>query len=170
MAIGLLFLVTGNIITAFWYGFLGFYLLTVSKISYEQTKFNVILSRYRVENLMDVVRPLFPSQSVAEYMNTFYPIYKTSIYPVIGEDGKFYYISIGDIKKIPFTEWEYVPVKEIAEPLDIYVTPYDSLTKALKLMDEYNLDELPVILNNTLLGLIKRAKIEFLIQTEYSKL
>ena len=170
IAVGLLFLVMGNIITAFWYAFLGFYLLIISKISYEQTKLSVILSRYKVENLMDVIRPLFPNQTVAEYMNTFYPIYKTHIYPVIGEDGKFYYISIDEIKRIPFTEWEFIPVKEIQKPLNVYVTPYDTLTKALKLMNKYNLDELPVILNNTLLGLVKREKIEFLIQSEYGKL
>ncbi len=168
--LGFIYLFKGNLINFVWNVLLGSFLFQASKESYETTKINVILYRYKVENLTEVIRPLLPDQTVLEYMNEYYPIYKTSIYPLIGDDGKFYYISIEDIRKIPFTDWEFIKVKDIAKPIEVYVEPFDRLTKAYKLMMNYNLDELPVIYKQTLLGIIRRSRIEYIIQKEYIKL
>ena len=167
---GIISLFKGNFISFVWYILLGGFLYQASVESYETTKLNVILSRYKVENLIEVIKPLLPNQTILEYMNEYYPVYKTSIYPLIGDDGKFYYISIDDIRKIPFTKWEYIKVIDIAKPIKVYVEPFDKLTKAYKLMINHNLDELPVIYKQTLLGIIRRSRIEYIIQTEYMKL
>lgn len=168
--IGVVSLFKGNFISFIWYVLLGSFLFQASVESYETTKLNVILSRYRVENLVEVIKPLLPNQTLLEYMNEYYQVYKTSIYPLIGDDGKFYYISIEDIRKIPFTQWEFVRVMDIAKPIKVYVKPFDKLTKAYRLMINYNFDELPVIYKQTLLGIIRRSRIEYIIQTEYMKL
>ena len=168
--IGFIFLFKGSFLNFIWYLFLGLFLYQASKESYEATKLNVILSRYKVENFTEVIKPLLPHHTILDYMNEFYPVYKTSIYPLIGDDGKFYYISIEDIRKIPFTDWEYINVKEIAKPIKIYVEPFDRLTKAYILMVKHNFDELPVIYKQTILGIIRRSKIENLLEREYRKL
>ena len=167
---GVLYLFKSNFISFIWNVLLGTLLFQASKRSYETTKINVILAKYRVENLTEVVKPLLPDQTILEYMNEYYPFYKTGIYPLIGEDGNFYYISIDDIRRIPFTDWEFIKVKEIAKPVEIYVEPFDRLSKAYKLMINYNFDELPVIYKHTLLGIIRRGRIEYIIQREYIKL
>jgi len=170
IVIGAISFLMGNFISGVWYMLIGLFLYKAAKFSYESVKLNTLLSRYKVEDIMDLVKPLFPNQTIAEYMSMVYPRYKTIIYPVIGNDGKFYYISIEDIQRIPYKDWPYVPVSEIAKPIKIYVSPYDKLTKALMIMNEYDMDELPVMYKNTLLGLIKRNKIEYIIQEDYRKL
>jgi len=170
IVVGAIFFLTGNFITGVWYMLIGLFLYKAAKYSYESVKINTLLSRYKVEDVMDLVQPLFPNQTIAEYMSMVYPRYKTVIYPVIGNDGKFYYISIEDIQKIPYKDWPYVPVIEIAKPIEVYVSPYDKLTKALALMNKYDMDELPVMYKNTLLGLVRRHKIEYIIQEDYRKL
>jgi Zn-dependent protease len=170
MILGAFYFISGNFLIGLWYIFIGIFLYKAAKYSYESTKLNTLLSRYKVEDVMDLVEPLFPNQTIAEYMSVIYPVYKTSIYPVIGNDGKFYYISLEDIQKVPFKDWPVVPVIEIAKPIEVYISPYDKLTKALMLMNRYGLDELPVIYKNTLLGMLKRHKIEYIIQEDYKKL
>jgi len=170
MILGAVFIINQNFIMGFWYIFIGIFLYRAAKYSYESTKLSTLLSRYKVEDIMELVEPLFPNQTIAEFMSFIYPKYKTTIYPVIGQDGKFYYISLEDIQQVPFKDWPLVPVIEIARPIEIYVSPYEKLTKALMIMNQYNLDELPVIYKNTLLGIIRRGNIEYIIQEDYKKL
>ncbi len=164
---GILSLVQGNLIGAMWYGLLGLFLRNASKVSYEQTKLSVILSKYRVEQFMHTVKPVLPDETISEFMMYHYPVYKTSIFPVIGDDGKIYEVSITDINKVPQVDWDRTRVLEVSQPVEVYVSPYDTLLKALRLMNRYQVNELPVVYGSTVLGIIKRDVIESLIERYY---
>ncbi|MDQ7055284.1 MAG: site-2 protease family protein, partial [Persephonella sp.] len=47
MLFGILSLIQGSLISAMWYGLLGLFLRNASKMSYEQTKLSLILSKFR---------------------------------------------------------------------------------------------------------------------------
>lgn len=164
MLLGVLSIVQGSFINAVWYFFLGWFLKNASEASYEQTKLSVILSQYKVEQFMRTLKPLLFSDTIYTLMTHYYPFYKSNIFPVIGNDGKIYTVSIKDAMSVPQTLWETTSVMEIAKPLQAYVSPYDSLFKALKIMNKYGLDELPVIYNNAVLGIIRRIDIENLLE------
>jgi Zn-dependent protease len=164
MLLGLLSLVQGALINAMWYGFLGLFLKNAAKASYEQTKLGIILSKYRVEQFMSTVKPVLPDETITDFMVHYYPFYRSSIFPVIGKDGKIYVIDINKIKEIPRERWDYTTVWEIAQPLEVFVSPYDTLLRAVKLMNRYQIDELPVVYKNTVLGIIKRDIIESLVE------
>jgi len=170
MLLGVIMIINGNILNGLWYILIGIFLYTAAKNSYESIKLSTLLSRYKVEDIMEIAEPLLPNKTIAEFMSFVYPKYKTTIYPIIGNDGRFYYISVKDIQRVPFHDWPLVPVSEIARPIEVYVSPYDKLTKALILMNKYDMDELPVIYKNTLLGLVRRGRIEYIIQEDYNKL
>ncbi|MBK3333068.1 CBS domain-containing protein [Persephonella atlantica] len=164
---GILSLIQGNLVGAMWYGLLGLFLRNASKVSYEQTKLSVILSKYRVEQFMHTVKPVLPDETISEFMMYHYPVYKTSIFPVIGDDGKIYEVSIVDINRVPQVDWDRIRVLEVSQPVEVYVSPYDTLLKALRLMNRYQINELPVVYGNTVLGIIKRDVIESLIERYY---
>ncbi len=164
MLLGVLSIVQGSFINAVWYFFLGWFLKNAAEISYEQTKLSVILSQYKVEAFMQTLKPLLYSDTVATLMTMYYPFYRASIYPVIGNDGRIYVVSVKDASQIPQHLWNETSVMEIARPLEAHVSPYDTLYKALKIMNKYNLDEIPVIYNNTVLGILKRSVIETLLE------
>ena len=163
MLLGILSLIEGSFINALWYGLIGLFLKQASKSSYEQTKLTVILSKYKVQNFLQTMKPIFPDETLYTVMTQYFPFYHTRTLPVLGTDGKFYIVDIEDIKSIPQSEWDKVKVIEIAKPIDVYVSPFDSLVKALTLMRNFDLDELPVIYENTFLGIIKRSTIETLL-------
>ncbi len=169
MLLGLLSLVQGSFINAVWYIFLGWFLKNAAEVSYEQTKLSVILSQYKVEMFMRTIKPLLYTDTVYTLMTSYYPFYRFSIYPVIGDDGKIYIVHIKDAMKIPQSLWETTSIMKIAKPLKVYVSPYESLYKALKLMNRYNLDELPVIYGNTVLGIIRRIEIEHILEKYLSQ-
>ncbi|WP_029521735.1 site-2 protease family protein [Persephonella sp. KM09-Lau-8] len=164
MLLGFLSIIQGSFINALWYGFLGWFLKNAAKVSFEQTKLSVILSQYKVEQFMHTIKPVLPDETISEFMLYHYPMYNTRIFPVIGRDGKIYVVDIFDIKRIPQSQWDSIKVVDIAKPIVAYVSPYDTLMKALKLMNRYQLDELPVIYGNTVLGIIKRDVIESLLE------
>ena len=162
MLLGFLSLIQGSLINALWYGFLGLFLRNASKISYEQTKLSVILSKFRVEQFMHTVKPVLPDESITDFMVHYYPIYRTEIFPVIAPNGKINIVDLQDIRRIPRDEWDRIRISDISKPLEIYVSPYDTLLKAIKLMNRYGVNELPVVYGNTVLGVIKRDVIEAL--------
>ncbi len=163
MLLGILSLIEGSFINAMWYGLIGLFLRQASKSSYEQTKLTVILSKYRVQNFLQTMKPIFPDETLYTVMTQYFPFYHTKTLPVLGTDGRFYIVDIEDIKAIPQSEWDKIKVIEIAKPIEVYVSPFDTLVKAITLMRNFNLDELPVIYENTFLGIIKRSTIETLL-------
>ncbi|WP_456465907.1 site-2 protease family protein [Persephonella sp.] len=164
MLLGFLSLIQGNFINALWYGFLGLFLRNASKVSYEQTKLSLILSKYRVEQFMHTVKPVLPEESITDFMVHYYPVYRSKIFPVIASDGKINIVGLKEINNVPKDRWDKVKVSDISKPLSVYVSPYDTLLKAIKLMNRYEIDELPVVYRNTILGVIKRDVIESLVE------
>ncbi|NPA53458.1 MAG: CBS domain-containing protein [Aquificae bacterium] len=169
MLLGVLSLVKGNFLNAVWYFFLGWFLKNAAEVSYEQTKLSLLLSQYKVENFMQTLKPLLYSDTVMTLMTVYYPFYRVSTYPVIGNDGKIYIVSVKDASQIPQHLWNETSIMSITKPLEVYVSPYDNLYKAFKLMDRYNLDEIPVIYNNTVLGILKRSAIETILEKYFSE-
>jgi len=161
--LGILSLIEGSFINALWYGLIGLFLKQASKSSYEQTKLTIILSKYKVQNFLQTMKPIFPDETLYTVMTQYFPFYHTKTLPVLGTDGKFYIVDIEDIKSIPQSEWDRIKVIEIAKPIEVYVSPFDSLVKALTIMKNFDLEELPVIYENTFLGIIKRSTIETLL-------
>ncbi len=164
MLLGFLSIVKGSFISAAWYFFLGIFIKFAAESSFQQTKISAVLSQYKVEMFMQTMKPLLYNDTVYTLMTTYYPFYRVSVYPVIGQDGKIYIVDVNDALKVPQVSWQSTYVIQIAKPLTVYVSPYDTLTKAYKIMNKYGLDELPVIYKNTVLGVIKRQSIETVLE------
>ncbi len=169
MLLGALSVIKGSFINAIWYFFLGWFLKNAAEVSYEQTKLSVILSQYKVEQFMQTLKPLLYSDTIYTLMTVYYPFYRISTYPVIGNDGKIYIVSVKDASQIPQHLWSETSVMSIARPLTVYVSPYDTLMRAFKLMNKYNLNEIPVIYNNAVLGVLKRSSIEAVLERYIEK-
>lgn len=164
MLLGFLSFIEGSFINGIWYILIGLFLLQASKTAYEQTKLSIILSKYKVEHFMRTIKPVLYNETVHDVMTHYVPFFHLKTVPIIGNDGKYYIAYVEDIRALPREKWHEIPIIQVAKPIEIYVSPYDPLIKAKKLMDSFDLDELPVIYQNTFLGIIKREPIESLIQ------
>ncbi len=156
--IGILYIIQGNFVNGGWSILLGMFITQAAKVSYEESKLSYVLSKYKVEQFMTTLKPLFYNSPVNELIDFYQPFYHINYFPVIGKDGRFYIVDINEIKNKEGTLEKYL------EDIKCFVSPYDSLFKALKIMNKCNMDELPVIYKNTFLGIIKRSQIENLLE------
>jgi CBS domain-containing protein len=68
---------------------------------------------------------------------------------------------------VPRARWPYTTVADVMRPLDRVQTVRDDtpITDALELMANQDLNQLPVVVNGSLAGVISRAHVLQLIQT-----
>ncbi|MCX7759721.1 MAG: site-2 protease family protein [Hydrogenothermaceae bacterium] len=163
---GILFFITGNFINGIWLVFLGIFIKRASKQAYLSTKLYLFLSNYRVDNFLTTMTPLFHSDPIENYITMYYPFYRTKIYPVISKNGDILYLNYEDIKKYPSFELENKTAGDFAKEIKFSVDPSDKLTTAYKIMLKNDLDEIPVMYNNTFVGLLKRDIIESIIKSK----
>ncbi|MEJ5172267.1 MAG: site-2 protease family protein [Hydrogenothermaceae bacterium] len=164
--IGILSFITGNFINGIWLVFLGIFIKRASKQAYLSTKLYLLLSNYRVDNFLTTMTPLFYSDPIENYINMYYPFYKTKLYPVISKDGEILYLNYDDIKKIPSFELESKTAGDFAKKFRFSLDPSDKITTAYKILLKNDLDEVPVIYNNTFVGLLKKDIIDSIIKNK----
>jgi CBS domain-containing protein len=76
-------------------------------------------------------------------------------------------ITTNEINNVPRAQWPYKTVSDVMRPFDQAQTvgPNSDVTEALELMASQDLNQLPVIANGALAGLISRGNVLQLIQT-----
>ncbi|WP_028950026.1 site-2 protease family protein [Sulfurihydrogenibium subterraneum] len=159
--IGIFSLFTGNVVNGIWLSFLGFFIKRASREALMSTKLNYILSKFRVENIMNVMNPVPAQLPLLEFITYERPI--TRLYPVLLKDGRILFLDTRDLTTIPYYKQEELTLTDVAKPIDIYVSPDERLSRAYSYMRKNNLEEIPVKYNNTFLGILRRSDIEDII-------
>lgn len=157
---GVLSIISGAFISGLWLIFLGIFIKRASKQAYLNTKIAMLLSKYRVDNFLTTMTPIFSTEPIENYLKIYFPYYKTYIYPVISKDGKIKFVYYEDIKNLPSYELENKTAADFERDFNPTVDPSDSLINAYRLMIKNNLSEIPAVYNNTFVGILKRDIIE----------
>ncbi len=158
--LGFFYIIAGSFINGVWLILIGFFVYNAAINNFEASKFRLYLSRYKVENFMEPIKPVFHDTPVGEILSKHYPTQKTEHFVVIGKDGKFHVVDVKKLKDATFLE----PVGKYAEEVKCYVSPFDNLYKAYSLMVKCNRKELLVIYKNTLLGIIRQNSFKHLLE------
>ncbi|MCX7739045.1 MAG: site-2 protease family protein [Hydrogenothermaceae bacterium] len=154
----------GYFINGLWLIFLGVFIWKASKQAYLSTKISSILSRYRADNFLTTMSPLFYDEPVDNYLKMYFPFYRTYIYPVITSEGDIKFLLYEDLKKLPSYELEGRNAGDFARKYNYVLDPSEDLVRAYKLMLRKKLKEIPAVYNNTFVGILKRDVIEDLIK------
>lgn len=161
--LGVVSIFFGAILNGLWFIFLGIFIRKASKQAYVSTKISTILSKYRVDNFLTTMNPIFYTEPVESYLNFYRPFYKTDLYPVVSQDGKIRFVFYPHIKETPSYEWKGKTVGDFQRDLNYSVDPSDSLIDAYRLMVKNNLTEVPAIYNDTFVGILKKEIIDALL-------
>ena len=151
-----------------WLTFIGWFLLSASRESYAQM---VITEGLRGLRVADVMSRDFPVVDAYSNLQMFADEHLTRTgrrFFVVTLNGRPEgIITPAEISTIPRNRWPYTTVADVMRPLDTTrsVAPNASVTEALELMARQDLNQLPVIGDGGLAGLISRAHILQLIQT-----
>ena len=155
-------------INGLWMAFIGWFLLSASRESYAQM---VISEGLRGLLVGDVMSRDFPV--VDSYTNL-----QTFVEENLTRTGQRFWvvtlngqpegiITPNEIGAVPRNRWPYTTVADVMRPLDATrtVNPNTPVTEALEVMAQQDLNQLPVVSEGGLAGLISRSHILQLIQT-----
>lgn len=151
-----------------WIAFIGWFLLNASRESYAQVAVTEALRGVRVGDVMSQEH-----STVDGYLNL-----HNFVEQHLARTGRRYFvvevngqtegiITPAEVSEIPHVRWPYTTVAEVMRPLDEVrtIAPESPVDKALEMMAGNDLNQLPVISNGKLAGVISRAHVLQLLQT-----
>jgi Zn-dependent protease/predicted transcriptional regulator len=151
-----------------WIAFIGWFLLNASRESYSQVAIKGALQGVRVA---DVMSREYPTVDTFSNLQTF-------VEQQLARTGRRCFVAIlkghpegiitaTEVKDVPQARWPYTTVANVMRPFDQVrtVAPDTSVNQALEMMARGDLNQLPVVSDGELVGMISRAHVLQLLQT-----
>jgi Zn-dependent protease/CBS domain-containing protein len=151
-----------GLIGGVWLAFIGWFLNSAASQSYHQVVIQDILGDVPVERLMRQDPPTVPSRiTIDEIINERIMHSDDHAFPVVENDRLIGLITLDDIREIPKTEWTNTMVADIMTPEDklITVTSQEDAAEAMQKLSRQDVNQLPVMEGNHLIGLLRRRDI-----------
>ncbi len=155
-------------LSGLWIAFIGWFLDNAAQTSYQQVAMREMLAGRTVREIMtrdclSVPRELLLDQVVHNYILAA----GRRCFPVTENERVLGLLTIHHVKEIPRTRWSEVTAGEVMTPLDKLATigPDDELWQALQEMTEEGVNQLPVVENGRLLGMLGRDNVLSFIRT-----
>jgi Zn-dependent protease/CBS domain-containing protein len=169
IALGVFWSLTDNIMGGIWLVFIGWFLNSAAEASKREVELRAIWLNVRVASVMNDHPETIEGSSNVEFLVNDIYIKKGIRAAAVVEGGKLLgIVTLVDIKKLAPGAWRTTPVSSImtAQPLKI-VTSGDDMKTAVRLMAENGLNQLPVVVEERLVGMLNRADIIRYVQVHH---
>jgi Zn-dependent protease/predicted transcriptional regulator len=153
---------TGNILNGIWLGFIGWFLLSAAQSANSQV---MLASVFRGVTVGEVMNPkpttVPPNISLQQLVDAYFLPGGLRYALVMQADQLVGLITLSDIRHIPREQWGQVLVSYAMIPVERLhvVSPQQSLSEVLPLMAGRDVNQLPVVQNGALLGIVSRDAI-----------
>ncbi len=150
-----------------WMAFIGWFLLQAAGASYLQMQSQTLLRGVRVRDLMTEQCDYVPAgMAVRDFVNEH--LWRTGRRCFLVTEGErtVGIVTPHEVKGVPSERWPEVAVRDIMRPLEKVraVRPETAVLKAIDIMSREDINQLPVIRDGHVEGLITRAQILQLLQ------
>jgi len=150
-----------------WIAFIGWFLLDAARASYAQVETTTAFRDIRVSEVMsrDCVT-VNRGMSLQEFVDTYLLRTGQRCFAVEDRGLLVGLITPRDVGAVPRERWEMTTVREAMRPLERLhvITPDTQVLDALKLMASNDVNQLPVVANGTLQGILCRSQLIQLLQ------
>jgi len=150
---------SGDWVEGVWIAFIGWFLEKAASTSYRQLALREMLQGVKAKNVMikdcqELSKDLTIRELVDGYI--FHAVYQC--FPVVDGDAVIGIVSLQDIKVIPKDRWETTKIQDVMVPLENMRTihPEDDLFVVLQQMSIDQVNQLPVVEDDKLVGMISR--------------
>ncbi|MBC8275046.1 MAG: site-2 protease family protein [Chloroflexi bacterium] len=157
--IGIALIFFGNWINGLWLAFIGWFLGNAAASSYRQLALQDILRGHHVSELMIRDCPTVPPQvTIQQLVNDQILTFGRRCFPVVQNDLVLGLITIHDIKGASREQWSAKTAGEVMTPFANLksVRPDEDLTTVLKILTERNINQLLVVEDGKIVGIIAR--------------
>lgn len=162
IGVGLLVVLTGNFFNGIWLVFIGWFLQNAAASSYAQSSLQHSLRGVRVAQVMSRECAQVPADM---------SIYDLVEERVLGAGQRCFFVaengrlrgmlSLRDFNQVPRNDWQRVRTEQAMVPLErvAHVQPDTELMTALKIMDDAQVNQVPVMLGDQIEGVLSREQI-----------
>jgi len=158
---------TGDFFGGLWIAFIGWFVLTAAQETYAQVTIRNYLrglhaADVMTEELHSVSRDISIEDYVQELLRT-----GRRCHLVTGGGKLVGLVSAHALKEIPREEWANTPIQRVMLPREQihWTTPEESLLSILERMQERDINQMPVVREDSVVGLVTRDSILRVIQT-----
>jgi Zn-dependent protease len=160
--IGIWLFFGGDILDGIWLGFIGWFLLSAAQSANAQGMLTSVLRDVTVGEIMHPKPATVPADiSLQQLVDAYFLPGGLRYALVMQADHLVGLMTLSDIRHIPRDRWGQVPVSTAMIPLARLhvVTPQQSLSDVLPLMAGRDVNQLPVLENGALVGVVSRDAI-----------
>lgn len=160
IALGVYQFLSGNFF-GLWIAFIGWFLSNAADASRREVTLKEHLTGVRVKDVMNPTPECVNPQALVEDVvrGNFIQHGRRAV-PVCQDSQLIGIVTLTDVKKLPQEKWAVTSVEEIMTRPPLYtVGKDDDLNAALKLLAQNSLNQLPVLSEGQLVGLLSRADI-----------
>jgi Zn-dependent protease/CBS domain-containing protein len=145
-----------------WLIFIGWFLISAASSSYQQMVLQEILKGHTASEIMTMdCNPVPPGISVDRLVSENVLAQSKRCFTVVSDDKVEGLVTLHNIQGVPKDEWKTRSVREIMTPLDKVKTiaPGTDLNDVFKIIAENNINQVPVIKDGKIVGMITRENI-----------
>jgi Zn-dependent protease len=142
-----------------WIAFIGWFLENAASASYRQVSMRGVLQRFSASQVMTSDYPVVPSRTTISQMVQGYVLTGGhSLFLVAGEGKLEGVLTLNNIKSVPQQSWELTQAGGIMTPIDKLrvASPDQDALSMLEQMDENNINQMPVVNEGRVIGLVTR--------------
>lgn len=157
--LGVYYVVMGNVANGIWLFFIGWFLQNAAASSGTQSSLQHLLEGVKVFQVMSRNFPwVTRNDSLAELVFNHVLNGGARRFLVANKGELCGLLTLSDVKNIPNFRWKFVTADDVMTPIDrfIKVSPTTDLKVALELMEGSKVQQLPVMQEENLVGLITR--------------
>ncbi len=160
--VGVWLFFTGNFLSGVWLAIIGLFLINAAAGSYQQLVSQDMLKGHTASEIMTrECVTVNPDLSVERLVNENILASGRRCFPVVSGDHVEGLVTVDSVKGIPRNQWTNTPVSQAMITLDRVksVKPDDDLTEVMQLMTENNINQVPVIQDHTIVGMVNRENL-----------
>ena len=160
--LGILLFFGSDVLDGIWIGFIGWFLLNASQAANSQVVLESMFRGVKVGQVMNTAPVTVPANiSLQRLVDEYFLPHALRSALVVQGDQLAGLITLNEIRHVPREQWAEVPVGHVMTPLEKLhvVSPDQSLNEVLPLMVGQNINQLPVVQNGQLVGLLNREAV-----------
>jgi Zn-dependent protease/predicted transcriptional regulator len=158
----MIFLFPHNWFNGLWLAFIGWFLTNIASASYRQAQWQAALQGITTRDIMTSSCPVVSSDVAIERLVQEYISTAGHRCFLVTDDGEMKGIlTLGNIKSVARANWGSTPVKNVMTPVEkLQVAhPDQDIMSVLEQMDESNINQMPVVNEGRIIGLVVRENV-----------
>lgn len=148
--------------------FVGWFLENAAVGSYRQVALQDQLRGHKISEIMTLDCPVVsPRLTIEELVNQYILTSGRRCFPVVEDGQGLGLVTMHNVKVVPREEWHNRTVREVMTPMDKLkrVGPHEDLSSAMQLLTDEDVNQLPVVENNRIIGMVARENLLAFVHT-----